>query len=99
VDVNAQWTPVQSLTLTGGYSYLDTEANQYDEEDQVMKHVIIDGMAHHRATVSAIWTHAWRRSNYHLGIGVMDVFRVNVIIRMMEMARLISLEAEYPSPI
>ncbi len=54
VDVNAKWTPVQSLTLTGGYSYLDTEANQYDEEDQVMKHVIIDGMAHHRATVSAI---------------------------------------------
>lgn len=70
VDVNAKWTPVQSLTLTGGYSYLDTEANQYDEEDQVMKHVIIDGMAHHRATVSAIWTHAWRRSNYRLGIGV-----------------------------
>lgn len=70
VDVNAKWTPVQSLTLTGGYSYLDTEANQYDEEDQVMKHVIIDGMAHHRATVSAIWTHAWRRSNYRLGIGI-----------------------------
>ena len=70
VDVNAKWTPVQSLTLTGGYSYLDTEANQYDEEDQVMKHVIIDGMAHHRATVSAIWTHAWIRSNYRLGIGV-----------------------------
>ena len=70
VDVNAKWTPVQSLTLIGGYSYLDTEANQYDEEDQVMKHVIIDGMAHHRATVSAIWTHAWRRSNYRLGIGV-----------------------------
>ena len=70
VDVNAKWTPVQSLTLTGGYSYLDTEANQYDEEDQVMKHVIIDGMAHHRATVSAIWTHAWRRSNYRLGLGV-----------------------------
>ena len=70
VDVNAKWTPVQSLSLTGGYSYLDTEANQYDEEDQVMKHVIIDGMAHHRATVSAIWTHAWRRSNYRLGIGV-----------------------------
>ena len=70
VDVNAKWTPVQSLTLTGGYSYLDTEANQYDEEDQVMKHVIIDGMAHHRAPVSAIWTHAWRRSNYRLGIGV-----------------------------
>lgn len=70
VDVNAKWTPVQSLTLTGGYSYLDTEANQYDEEDQAMKHVIIDGMAHHRATVSAIWTHAWRRSNYRLGIGV-----------------------------
>jgi len=70
VDVNAKWTPVQSLTLTGGYSYLDTEANQYDEEDQVMKHIIIDGMAHHRATVSAIWTHAWRRSNYRLGIGV-----------------------------
>lgn len=70
VDVNAKWTPVQSLTLTGGYSYLDTEANQYDEEDQVMKHVIIDGMAHHRATVSAIWTHVWRRSNYRLGIGV-----------------------------
>lgn len=26
VDVNAKWTPVQSLTLTGGYSYHDTDA-------------------------------------------------------------------------
>lgn len=70
VDVNARWTPIQSLTLAGGYSYLDTKANQYDTDDEVMKHVVIDGMAHHRATVSATWTHAWKRANYRLGLGI-----------------------------
>lgn len=70
IDVNAKWIPTKSVTIAGGYSYLDTEANKYDEDDQMMKRITIDGTAHHRATVSAIWAHQWKRSDYHLGIGV-----------------------------
>ncbi|HBO06016.1 MULTISPECIES: TonB-dependent receptor [Bacteroides] len=69
-DVNVKWMPGRSLIFTGGYSYLDTKANQYDEEDEVMKHVIIDGMAHHRATIGATWSHDWKRRSYRLGLGV-----------------------------
>ena len=63
------------FTVGGSYSYLDTEAEQYDSEHDVMHNVTIDGMAHHRltATVRAIscgdsarrisWvrTFAWRQ--------------------------------------
>ena len=57
------------FTLGGSYSYLDTEANQYDEENEVMQNVTIDGMAHHKANWYATWNHDVCR-NYQLGIGL-----------------------------
>ena len=57
------------FTLGGSYSYLDTEANQYDTENEVMHNVTIDGMAHHKANWYATWNHDVCR-NYQLGIGL-----------------------------
>ena len=48
------------FTAGGSYSYLDTEANQYDAENDAMHRVTIDGMAHHKANVYATWNHELR---------------------------------------
>jgi len=48
------------FTAGGSYSYLDTEANQYDAENDAMQRVTIDGMAHHKANVYATWNHELR---------------------------------------
>lgn len=52
VDVTLRYQG-QHFTAGGSYSYLDTEANQYDSENDVMQKVVIDGMAHHKANVYA----------------------------------------------
>ena len=57
------------FTAGGCYSYLDTEANQYDSEKDVMQKVTIDGTAHHKANVYATWNHDFSK-NYKLSIGV-----------------------------
>ncbi|MBR4920683.1 MAG: TonB-dependent receptor [Prevotella sp.] len=57
------------FTLGGSYSYLDTQANQYDSEKEVMNCVTIDGMAHHKANWYATWNHDFSK-HYHLGIGI-----------------------------
>ena len=57
------------ITAGGSYSYLDTKANQYDSEKDVMHSVTIDGMAHHKANVYATWHHDFSK-HYQLGIGL-----------------------------
>ena len=57
------------FTIGGSYSYLDTEANQYNSEKDVMQRVTIDGMAHHKANVYATWNHDFSK-HYQLGIGI-----------------------------
>ena len=57
------------LTAGGSYSYLDTRANQYDAEDEVMRRVTIDGMAHHKANLYVTWSHDVSRQ-YRLGLGL-----------------------------
>ena len=57
------------FTAGGSYSYLDTEANQYDTENDVMQKVTIDGMAHHKANVYATWNHQFSKK-YQLGVGI-----------------------------
>ena len=57
------------FTVGGSYSYLDTKANQYDSENDVMNKVTIDGMAHHKANVYATWNHYFSK-RYQLGIGL-----------------------------
>ena len=57
------------FTAGGSYSYLDTKANQYDSEKDVMHEVTIDGMAHHKANVYATWNHEFSK-RYQLGAGL-----------------------------
>ena len=68
VDVTVRYQ-TKSFTAGGSYSYLDTEANQYDSENDVIQPVTIDGMAHHKASVYATWNHQFSKG-YQLGIGL-----------------------------
>ena len=68
VDVTVRYQ-TKSFTAGGSYSYLDTEANQYDSENDVIQPVTIDGMAHHKASVYATWNHQFSKS-YQLGVGL-----------------------------
>jgi outer membrane receptor for ferrienterochelin and colicins len=68
VDVTLRYQ-APHFTAGGSYSYLDTEANQYDAENDVMQHVVIDGMAHHKANVYATWSRDFT-PRYQFGVGV-----------------------------
>ena len=68
VDVTLRYQ-TRHFTVGGSYSYLDTQANQYDTENDVMRRVTIDGMAHHKANWYATWNHDFSRS-YRLGVGL-----------------------------
>ena len=57
IDVNARYT-WKELAFALGYSYLDTEANQYDTNHDRMHEVTIDGMAHHKGNMSVVWNHS-----------------------------------------
>ena len=61
------------FTAGGSYSYLDTEANQYDSDNDVMQKVTIDGMAHHKANVYVTWNHDVSKK-YKFGVGVYGRF-------------------------
>lgn len=68
VDFNIRYA-VKDFAIGGSYSYLDTEAHQYDSDHERMKEVVIDGMAHHKANWFGTWNHRFRRP-YRLGLGV-----------------------------
>ena len=68
VDVTLRYQG-RHVTAGGSYSYLDTRANQYDTDKDVMRRVTIDGMAHHKANVYATWSHQLANS-YRLGVGL-----------------------------
>jgi outer membrane receptor for ferrienterochelin and colicins len=79
VDLNIKWMPISSLTLTGGYSYLDTNANLSGEDKHgkaiTIKDVVIDGMAHHRGTFSAAWNKGFNHNKYRLSVGLFGRFQ------------------------
>ena len=68
VDVTLRYQ-ARHFTAGGSYSYLDTEANQYDAENDVMQRVVIDGMAHHKTNVYATWSRDFT-PRYQFGVGV-----------------------------
>ena len=68
VDVTLRYQG-RHFTAGGSYSYLDTRANQYDTDKDMMRRVTIDGMAHHKANVYATWKHDVTKG-YQLGIGI-----------------------------
>ena len=69
VDVTLSYRVLPELTLNGAYSYLDTKAHLYDEKTDRMTTVVIDGMAHHKWSASALYSHAFTRA-YKLGVSL-----------------------------
>ena len=61
LDCNFRLRIVDKLTLRGSYSFLHTQAHLFDDEDRVMRNVIIDGTANHRGT----WGLEWYRDFFH----------------------------------
>lgn len=52
-----------------GYSWLDTDANQYDAEHDQMRQVTIDGTAHHKGNLFVTWNHRFS-PDYRLSAGL-----------------------------
>ena len=57
IDFNVRYA-FRDFAVGGSYSYLDTEAHEYDTDHDRMHEVVIDGMAHHKAS----WFGTWNRS-------------------------------------
>ena len=69
LDVTLSYRVVKGLTLNAAYSYLDTKAHLYDEKKDRMTTVVIDGMAHHKWSASAMYSHLFS-PHYTLGISL-----------------------------
>ncbi|MBR6275993.1 MAG: TonB-dependent receptor [Prevotella sp.] len=69
VDVSVRYRLNRDWMLGGSYSYLDTEAKQYDTTHERLTDVVIDGTAHHKGSWFAMWSHEFSRK-YNMGIGL-----------------------------
>jgi len=68
VDVNVRYG-FRDWAFGLGYSWLDTQANQYDATHDRMRQVIIDGTAHHKGNCFVTWNHRFS-PDYRLGAGL-----------------------------
>lgn len=68
VDFTFNYQPVQTLTVSGGYSFSDPRAQYPDQGADYMKYIPIDATSQHNATLNASWHHTWNR--YRLGLAV-----------------------------
>ena len=69
VDLNISYKILSDLTLTGAYSYLDTEAHLYNASSGKVHSVTIDGTAHHKWSASAVYSHTFS-TRYRLGMNL-----------------------------
>ena len=69
VDFNASCNATKELTFTASYAYLNTEAHQYDAAKMRLVDVVIDGMAHHKWSASAVYQHRFV-PEYKLGVNL-----------------------------
>ena len=69
VDVSIRYRLNRDWMLGGSYSYLDTDAKQYDTTHDRLVDVTIDGTAHHKASWFATWNHTFS-SKYNMGLGL-----------------------------
>lgn len=69
VDLNASYKVFSDLTLNAAYSYLDTDAEVYNTQHDRLEKVIIDGMAHHKWSASAVYQHRFNKQ-YRLGLNI-----------------------------
>lgn len=58
----------RSVTLGGGYSYVDAHADLFNEETGRLERRIVDGTARHRANLNGTWSRSWR--GYKLTVGL-----------------------------
>ena len=68
IDLNIRYN-IGDYAFGAGYSWLDTDANQYDTDHEKMREVIIDGTAHHRGNCFATWNRGFA-SGYRLSLGL-----------------------------
>ena len=69
LDVTLSYRAMKGLTLNAAYSYLDTKAHLYDEKEDRMNTVVIDGTAHHKWSASIMYNRSFS-SFYTLGISL-----------------------------
>ena len=69
VDVSVRYRLNRDWMLGGSYSYLDTDAKQYDTTHDRLVDVTIDGSAYHKGSWYVTWNHAFP-SGYQLGAGL-----------------------------
>lgn len=69
IDANITYNINNELSVGATYSYLNTDADVFDNEKNRLVNVTIDGMAHHRATLFANYNHRFSKA-YKLGIGI-----------------------------
>ncbi len=72
VDVSLRYV-WKEISAGLSYSYLDTDANQYDSTHDKMRKVVIDGTANHKGNLFATWNHVFSPS-YKLGVGLYGRF-------------------------
>lgn len=73
VDFTFNYQPVQTLTVSGGYSFSDPRAQYPDQGADYMKYIPIDATSQHNATLNASWHHTWSR--YRLGLAVYERYQ------------------------
>lgn len=69
VDVNVSYKLGKEITISGNYSYLDTDAESYNAKKDRLDKVTIDGMAHHKWNGTVTWNHSFSKA-YRLGMGL-----------------------------
>lgn len=69
VDVNISYSITNEWIVGGNYSYLDTEAELYNEARDRYDKVTIDGMAHHKWNAYTSWNHRFT-PHYRLTAGL-----------------------------
>ena len=69
IDVSVRYRLNRDWMLGGSYSYLDTEAKQYDTTNEKLTDIVIDGTAHHKGSWYVTWSHALSEK-YNMGIGL-----------------------------
>lgn len=69
IDVSLRYRINQEWMAGASYSYLDTDAKQYDTTHEKLVDVVIDGTAHHKGSWFATWNHAFN-NGYQLGAGL-----------------------------
>lgn len=69
VDLNVSCRLTRDLSVGGNYSYLDTKAEVYNVTHSRLDDIVIDGMAHNKWNMYAVWRHDMCRS-YRMSVGL-----------------------------